>query len=477
MSEVENIVIPDGWATSPLREISEKLVDGSHNPPKKQDNGLPMLSARNIENGLLNWDENYRFISEDDFELENKRTNIEADDVLLTIVGTIGRTCVVPKNVPRFTLQRSVAVIKPVEINPKFICYQLQSLRVQHYLNKNAKGTAQKGIYLKALGQMDMLVAPPEQQKRIVAKIEELFSHIDAGIDALKKAKQLLKQYRQSVFKAAVTGELTKEWRESNKDKLEPASQLLERILKERRQKWEEQQLEQFKAKGKMPKNDKWKEKYKEPKNPDLNKTHELPQEWCWATFNQIGDRVTVGHVGSMKSEYIEEGVPFLRSQNVRENRYDPKGLKFVSKGFHEKLMKSALEPGDLVTVRSGNVGVTCVIPDHLKTANCSDLVIVKQPRAVIPKFAAYFMNTITQTKVAAEKVGVALTHFNTKSMANMLLPIPPYQEQEIIVKILDRKLSEIETLDMATGEQMTKAAKSKQSILASAFSGCLISD
>ena len=107
----------------------------------------------------------------------------------------------------------------------------------------------------------DIPLAPPEQQKRIVAKIEELFSHIDAGIEALKKAKQLLKQYRQSVLKAAVTGELTKEWREANKDKLEPASQLLERILKERRQKWEEQQLEQFKAKGKMPKDDKWKRK------------------------------------------------------------------------------------------------------------------------------------------------------------------------------------------------------------------------
>lgn len=142
MREVEEVIVPEGWAKSPLRDISEKLVDGSHNPPKKQDSGLPMLSARNIENGLLNWDANYRFIDEDDFESENKRTNIEANNVLLTIVGTIGRACVVPKNSPRFTLQRSVAVIKPIEIDPKFVCYQLQSLRVQNLLNKNARGTA-----------------------------------------------------------------------------------------------------------------------------------------------------------------------------------------------------------------------------------------------------------------------------------------------------------------------------------------------
>src|SRR5690606_24720681 len=122
-----------------------------------------------------------------------------------------------------------------------------------------------QNISSKTIEDWEMPIAPPGQQKRIVAKIEELFSHIDAGIEALKKAKQLLKQYRQSILKAAVTGELTKEWREANKDKLEPASKLLERILKERRQVWEEQQLKKIKAKGKIPKDDKWKEAYAEP--------------------------------------------------------------------------------------------------------------------------------------------------------------------------------------------------------------------
>lgn len=224
-----------------------------------------------------------------------------------------------------------------------------------------------------------------------------------------------------------------------------------------------------------MPKDDRWKEKYKNPVTPNPERIHELPRTWCWATFDQIGDRVTVGHVGSMKNEYIDEGIPFLRSQNVRENRFDSKGLKFISEKFHEQLKKSSLEPGDIVTVRSGSVGVTCVIPDHLRVANCSDLVIVKQPKAVMPKLAAYYMNTITQTKVAAEKVGVALTHFNTKSMAKMPLPVPNLLEQETIVELLDQKLSEIEKLDIAADEQMVKSEKSKQSILAAAFSGKLV--
>ncbi len=371
-----------------------------------------------------------------------------------------------------------------------------------HYLNNfNYKGYVGGTTRLKLnqgnLKKIPVPLAPLEQQKRIVAKIEELFSHIDAGIEALNKAKQLLKQYRQSVLKAAVTGELTKEWREAiikddaqvsanvaggrapGATKLEPASQLLERILQERRQKWEEQQLAQFKAKakGKMPKNDKWKGKYKEPVLPDDKRTHDLPESWFWGTFEQISERVTVGHVGSMKNEYVEQGIPFLRSQNVRENRYDPKGLKYVSESFHEKLQKSSLEPGDLVTVRSGSVGVTCVIPEFLRVANCSDLVIVKQPKAANPKYAAYYMNTITQTKVAAEKVGVALTHFNTKSMAEMPIPLPSLIEQVRIVELVDMKISDIEKLDSVIDEQNKTAEKNKQSILASAFSGSLIND
>ena len=96
-----------------LRDVVTKLVDGSHNPPPKQDSGKPMLSARNIDHGLVNFDA-YRFISNESFVLEHARTRIAAGDVLLTIVGTIGRAAVVPDKLAPFALQRSVAVLSPV---------------------------------------------------------------------------------------------------------------------------------------------------------------------------------------------------------------------------------------------------------------------------------------------------------------------------------------------------------------------------
>src|SRR5262249_43021912 len=151
----------------------------------------------------------------------------------------------------------------------------------------------------------------------------------------------------------------------------------------------------------------------------------ELPAGRRWTTWQEISPRVTVGYVGKMKDEYVESGIPFLRGQNVRENRFDPEGLMYVSQEFHNKISKSTLNPGDIVVVRSGDVGVSCVIPETVSEANCSDLVIIKKPPEMIPEFGAYYLNSLARRYVIEKKVGVALTHFNTKSVAQMPVPLP----------------------------------------------------
>jgi type I restriction enzyme S subunit len=212
--------------------------------------------------------------------------------------------------------------------------------------------------------------------------------------------------------------------------------------------------------------------KYKEPAAPDTSNLGPLPIGWTWATFEQIAERVTVGFVGSMKHEYVENGVPFLRGQNVRENRFDPEGLLHVSPEFHQKLSKSALRPGDLAVVRSGSVGVTCVIPDSLPDANCSDLVLVQRPLGFVPQYGAYYMNSLAKRHVATGKVGVALIHFNTKSVAALAIPLPPLAEQTRIVAEVERRLSVVEALEVVVSANLQRATRLRQSILHKAFTG-----
>lgn len=162
-----------------------------------------MLSARNVEQGRIVFDE-FRFISDDAFEAENARTRVATNDVLLTIVGTIGRSAVVPAGVAPFTLQRSVAVLTPrPELDPRFLSYQLQSPRTQRYFEANARGTAQKGVYLRTLGETPVVLPDVDEQRRIVAEIEKQFSRLDDAVASLRRVKANLRRFRSSVLASA----------------------------------------------------------------------------------------------------------------------------------------------------------------------------------------------------------------------------------------------------------------------------------
>ncbi|WP_434686645.1 restriction endonuclease subunit S [Pseudanabaena minima] len=192
----------EDWIEVELGDVASKITDGSHNPPKKQDVGLPMLSATNILDDEIVFD-NYRLIDPVEFESECKRANVEPEDILLTIVGTIGRSAVVPHNIKKFTLQRSVALIKLDGLNSKYISFALRSPSIQSFFKEQSKGTAQKGIYLNTLKKITIPLAPLPEQRAIAAKIEQLFSELDNGIANLKAAKSKLEIYRQAILKQA----------------------------------------------------------------------------------------------------------------------------------------------------------------------------------------------------------------------------------------------------------------------------------
>ncbi|GAB5489662.1 MAG: hypothetical protein Pars2KO_32320 [Parasphingorhabdus sp.] len=159
-----------------------------------------MLSARNIADGKINYNA-YRFIHKDAFEVENKRTSVSAGDVLLTIVGTIGRTAVVPEDYEPFTLQRSVAVLALWSgIESRYLSHFLASPDTQEWLQANAKGSAQKGVYLRALSKLEVPVAPIPEQQRIVAKVDGLTARTARARKDLDHIPTLIARYKESLL-------------------------------------------------------------------------------------------------------------------------------------------------------------------------------------------------------------------------------------------------------------------------------------
>ncbi|SOD17157.1 type I restriction enzyme, S subunit [Fibrobacter sp. UWB16] len=177
--EDEPFEIPQNWVWCRLGNICDKLIDGDHNPPKglNRTTEYIMLSSRNINDNDIVDLENVRYLSKDMFEEENLRTKLEKGDILFTSVGSLGRSCVFSGD-GKYCFQRSVSVIH-TNIYNKYLKYFFDSNYYQKYIVENATGTAQLGFYLEQMRKSFIAIPPLNEQSRIVAKIEELFSTLD----------------------------------------------------------------------------------------------------------------------------------------------------------------------------------------------------------------------------------------------------------------------------------------------------------
>ena len=176
-----------------LKEICENITDGSHNPPSGVDSSdYLMLSSKNVFDDRITLDDP-RYLSEEQFLAEDKRTCIKAGDVLMTIVGTVGRAAVVTDDIPKITLQRSVAVLHPNSdvCDSRFLMYLLQSKK--NYFEQEAHGVAQKGIYLKQLSEISVSIPDINKQEDIVEKLDRINKIIKSRQLELDKLDELIK--------------------------------------------------------------------------------------------------------------------------------------------------------------------------------------------------------------------------------------------------------------------------------------------
>lgn len=182
--------------------------------------------------------------------------------------------------------------------------------------------------------------------------------------------------------------------------------------------------------------------------------------EWCEVMLEDVAEEVTVGHVGPMASEYVADGIPFLRSQNIEPLRINYSDLKFINPAFHDRLKKSALSAGDVVIVRTGKPGACAIIPKTLPVANCSDLVIVRCGALLDPRFLTYYVNSEASHHVNSHLVGAVQQHFNVGSARKMIIRLPGLSEQRAIAHILGTLDDKIE-LNRKINETLDAIARS----------------
>lgn len=266
-------------------------------------------------------------------------------------------------------------------------------------INVKTSAITVKHLSSKTISEIPLPLPPRQEQARIVEALDSHLTRLDDAMATLERVQRNLKRYRASVLKAAVEGRLVPTEAELARKEgraYEPASGLLERILAERRRRWEEAELAKLKGKGKLPKDDKWKAKYVEPAAPDMSELPELPEGWCWTTVDQLesGDRKSAYGV-LVPGPDVQNGVPLIRVGDIRDGRVDSTSLKSIDRVIADRFAKTYLNGGELLLTLVGTIGRTAIVPANLAGANVARAVgVIPQSSLMASKWIEFWFRS-----------------------------------------------------------------------------------
>jgi type I restriction enzyme, S subunit len=363
-------------------------------------------------------------------------------------------------------------------ISERYIAALLHLPESRRYFRTKAQGISgsMPKIDQGTVESLPVPLAPSAEQRRIVGRLEEVFSDLDAGLAALVRVRANLKRYRAAVLKAAVEGALTEEWRDAH-PATEPASKLLDRILAERRRKWEADQLAKFAAFDKAPPKD-WQSKYVEPAPPDASALPELPPGWCWTTLDAVAE-VEGGITkdkNRLRTSTMRE-VPYLRVANVQEGHLDLSEMKTIL-AEEEEIQSLRLQPGDILFTEGGDrdkLGRGWVWNSELAECIHQNHIFRARPNldAIEPKFVSIHGNVFGRvwfTRTGKQTTNLA--SINKGVLRRFPIRLPPLDEQRQIVAAVEERLSVVAAAEAQIEADLQRAARLRQSILKEAFAG-----
>ena len=456
--KTDQATLPHNWETVRLDDIAEITLGQS--PPSTSYNdaahGLPFFQGK-AEFGSL-----YPTVAK--WCSEPKKI-AEGGDVLISVRAPVGPTNICPETA---CIGRGLAAIRGLGgIETKFVLYSLRAS--QNELASKATGTTFPAITGNTLKAFTMPLPPLNEQRRIVQKIEELFTKLDAGVRSLKQAREQLKSYRRSVLKAAVEGELSREWREAHWDELESASELLARIRDEQL-KWIESEDKRGDTEARRLGTKLKKHAFQPP--DDI----QLPATWSWTSLLEACWRVVDCH--NKTAPYEASGVPLVRTSNIRKGRLMLDSVKHVSEDTYRFWSRRCPpEPRDILFTREAPMGEVAIIPANTRVCMGQRMMLLRVFEDLLNvRYLAYAMQEPHfQSRLIAKQVGSGVQHLRVGDVESLAIALPPLKEQHFIVEEVERRLSVVDKLEATVQENLKQAAGLRQSILKQAFSGELV--
>ena len=456
--------LPAGWVATTLGEAFKWASGGTPKRDRSEYYGgdIPWAVIGDLNDGIVVDTENT--ITQSGLEASSARL-VPAGSVLLAMYGSIGKLGIAGIEL---STNQAIAFTQTGIVCNKYLFWYLFAKR--NDLLALGKGDTQSNISQTVIKAFPFLLAPLAEQHRIVAAIEQHLTRLDNAVNALQRVQANLQRYRASVLKTACAGQLVPTEatlaRAEGRD-YEHASQLLERILAERRARWAAQ-----------PKR---RRRYKEPAPPDTSALPPLPEGWVWSTVEQLIVRSEYGT--STKCSYEADGVPVLRIPNIVAGHIDLEDIKYAIKALPMDAQR-ALRTGDVLMCRTNGsislIGKTAVVRRELQPLHSFASYLLRfrftETQFVPHWFHFYVTSVLGRTFIERHAASSAGQHnVSLRLIHGMPIPLPPLAEQRRIVAEVERRLSVVQQTESAVEASLQRAERLRQSILKQAFSGQLV--
>ncbi|WP_411837295.1 restriction endonuclease subunit S [Paracoccus sp. ME4] len=414
--------VPEGWdVVSVKRAFNITLGKMLQNEQRSDDDfKAPYLRAANVQWGRVDVSDikSMWFSSS-----EARSLALVAGDLLVSEGGDVGRSAIWQSEIPNCFIQNSVHRVRALSGNSSnFLYYWMVTIKSKGFIDVLCNKSTIAHFTVEKFAEVPMPLPTFAEQTAIAAFLDQETAKIDALVDEQRRLITLLREKRQAVISHAVTKGLN------------PAAPM---------------------------------------KPSGVDWLGDVPERWEVKRLKNVVPSVTVGIVVEPSKYYVEAGVPALRSLNVRPGKITAENLVFISDEANELQAKSKLNLGDIVAVRTGQPGTCAVVTEEFNGCNCIDLIIIRRPTTSNSQYLFWYLNSDFALRQFSEGSGGAIQlHFNVSTATELVICVPPIDEQHQIVRYLGSSVSALDQLVDAAGSAICLLQERRAAIISAAVTG-----
>ncbi|WP_165482467.1 restriction endonuclease subunit S [Legionella bozemanae] len=456
--------LPTSWSMKKLGEICTKPQYGYTTKASSVGN-IKFIRTTDITSGKLNWT-TVPYCKENPNDIE--KYQVQKNDILISRAGSIGYSFLVESTPEPAVFASYLIRFKPNDmIYPRYLKHYLNSPFYWLDLADKSAGNALQNVNAKKLSEVNIIIAPYEEQKQITTKLDQLLAQVDNIKTHLDVIPNFIEKFKKSVLQYAVTGQLTEDWRLLHKDTIKNARVLLSKI-ESKRESILEAEIQSGNSESKRLKKKLQKHKFDIP-------TEEIPSTWVWTSFTQSLLKVVDCH--NKTAPYSGSGIYLIRTSDIKNGKIHLSDTKFINRETYDFWSKRCPPmQGDIIFTREAPMGEAGIVPDNTILCMGQRMMLLRCiPELMEPKYLLYnILSQSFQVRMQKNAIGTGVKHLRVGDVESLVYPLAPLEEQKEIIKRVEYYFQFADKIELQLKSTREKMDLLKQSIFNSAFQGNL---